>query len=48
MGLMDKAKELAAKADQAISGLDGPNPTRQAEPLFRLEATARTHPRWES
>ena len=35
MGLMDKAKELAAKADQAISGLDGPNPTRQAEPLFR-------------
>src|SRR4051812_436087 len=35
MGFMDKAKELAAKADQAISGLDGPTPGREAEPLFR-------------
>lgn len=35
MGFMDKAKELAAKADQAISGLDGPNPNREAEPVFR-------------
>jgi hypothetical protein len=35
MGFMDKAKELAAKADQAISNLDGPNPNRDAEPLFR-------------
>ena len=35
MGFMDKAKELAAKAEQAVQGLDGPNPNREAEPLFR-------------
>lgn len=35
MGFMDKAKELAAKADQAISSLDGPNVGRQADALFR-------------
>jgi hypothetical protein len=34
MGFMDKAKELAAKAEQQFAGLDGPNPQRQAEPLF--------------
>lgn len=35
MGFMDKAKELAAKAEQQFATLDGPNPNRDAEPLFR-------------
>lgn len=35
MGFMDKAKELAAKAEQAVGSLDGPNPNRDAGPLFR-------------
>ena len=35
MGFMDKAKELASKAEQAINSLDAPTPNRSAEPLFR-------------
>ncbi|MFN8052537.1 MAG: hypothetical protein U0Q22_13915 [Acidimicrobiales bacterium] len=35
MGFMDKAKELAAKAEQAVSSLDGPNPHRDSVPLFQ-------------
>jgi outer membrane biosynthesis protein TonB len=35
MGFLDKAKELAAKADSAISSLDGPNHTKSADALFR-------------
>ena len=35
MGFMDKAKELAAKAEAAVGQLDGPNPNRDAVPLFQ-------------
>lgn len=35
MGFMDKAKELAAKAEQQFATLDGPNPNRDAEPVLR-------------
>jgi len=35
MGFLDKAKELAAKAEQAVGSLDGPNPNKEAGPLFR-------------
>lgn len=35
MGFMDKAKELAAKAEQAVNQLDGPNPHKEAEQAFR-------------
>lgn len=35
MGFMDKAKELANKAEQAVSSFDTPNPNRTAEPLFK-------------
>lgn len=35
MGFMDKAKELAAKAETAIGQFDTPSPTKAAEGLFR-------------
>jgi hypothetical protein len=35
MGFMDKAKELAAKAEAAVGSLDSPNPAREAEAVFR-------------
>ena len=35
MGFLDKAKELAAKADQAVSQLGGASPQSDANPLFR-------------
>jgi hypothetical protein len=44
MGFLDKAKELAAKAEQAVGQLDGPNPTKEAEGLFR-DLGARTFER---
>lgn len=34
MGLMDKAKGLAAKAEAAIGGLEGSTPQKEADALF--------------
>jgi len=35
MGFLDKAKDLAAKAEGALGSLDGANPAKQAETLQR-------------